>query len=61
VVRLLKRRGIRVRLVPLSAGEYFLWLLRHNLTNTPANRARFVGARAFPIAPEPLPDTLEDN
>jgi hypothetical protein len=58
VARQLRAAGHRVRLVRLTAGEYFDFLIRYRLKNTPQNRAPFV---AWPTAPEPKPEPLRDS
>lgn len=46
VVRILKRHGIKVRLVAVKAEDFFGWLKANGLPNTTANRAQFVAVAA---------------
>lgn len=39
----LESAGFPVRLVTMDAAEYLRWLAAERLTNTPANRAAFIG------------------
>ena len=50
-VRLLRRAGYHVRLVPVTAAELFGWLVVNGLANTPANRAQFAAARGTAARP----------
>ena len=44
------RRNGRVRLIPVNIADYFAWLGRHLLSNTPANRAQYI---SWLTCPEP--------
>lgn len=62
VQRILKRAGLNVSFVPLVAGDYFPWLLRHALNNTPTARAQYVASYSGPWPePTPIPDPLDQN
>jgi len=37
-----RKRGARVRLVPVTVRDYFDWIADHRLVNTPGNRAQYV-------------------
>jgi len=43
--RELRKRGARVEFVLVSIADYFAWLGRENLENTPAARAQFIRSR----------------
>src|SRR5688572_10308682 len=52
VARRLRAEGFNVQLVRVTLPEYFDFLTRYRLTNTPAHRAQFA---AWLLAPEPKP------
>jgi hypothetical protein len=53
--RLIQRRGGRVSLVPVNVSDYFGWLGKFSLSDSPANRAQFI---AWLTAPEPRPHPI---
>jgi hypothetical protein len=57
VARQLRERGFNVLLVRLDLNEFFDFLTRYGLNNTPENRAQFVAWRISPdnAKPQPLP------
>jgi hypothetical protein len=58
VARQLRAEGFNVQLVKVTLPEYFDFLARCDLRNTPENRAQFA---AWIIAPEPRPEPLRDG
>lgn len=55
--REMRKRGARVQDVPVKIDDYFAWLGKHELNNTPANRAQFIG---WLTASDPKPTPLKD-
>lgn len=55
--RLIEARGVAVRFVKVTLDDYFEFLARYDLKNTPANRAQFVG---WLTCPEPRPAPMRD-
>jgi hypothetical protein len=55
--QLQKDHKLKVSRVPVKLHEYFDFLARYHLTNTPGNRAQFV---AWRTAPEPKPEPQRD-
>jgi hypothetical protein len=58
--RALRREGFKVQFVPIRMPEFFDWLARYDLKNTPANRAQFVLWTTTP-EPKPTPQRNETN
>lgn len=50
--REMRKRGARIRFVPVNINDYFAWLGRFDLADSPANRAQFI---IWLTAPEPKP------
>lgn len=55
VKRLLAKRGAKVEIVMVRGSDFYDWLAKHDLENTTANRAQFIG---WLTAPEPKPKPI---
>lgn len=56
LARALRKRGAKIAFVLIRMKDYFAWLAKFDLPNTPANRAQFIG---WSTAPEPKPQPIK--
>ena len=56
--REMRKRGARIQEVPVAIGDYFAWIAKYELENTPANRAQYI---SWLTSPDPKPTPLKDT